>query len=162
MAPTDGELKSLKDKRSSAKRRVTISYNLLEPKVAEGILHDKTQYDRLLQEYNLFEVAYDNYVEALEAREDRDKQADFTNLGSYLKEVDDKIEDIKDKIWYSEAKEKFKNDNEKYENAKALVMQDVDEVTDKNAQELGEDPCSAVLSDGHHIAKILLLRTHHL
>ena len=129
MAPTDGELKSLKDKRSSAKRRVTIAYNLLEPKVAEGVLNDKTQYDRLLQEYNIFEVAYDNYAEALEAREDRDKQAAFTNLGSYLKEVDDKIEDLKGKIWYSEAKEKFKNDNEKYENAKALVMQDVDEVT---------------------------------
>ena len=144
MAPTDGELKSLKDKRSSAKRRVTIAYNILEPIVAEGVLKDKSQYDRLLQEYTLFEVAYDNYVEALEDRADRDDQADFTNLGSYLKEVNDKVEDIKSKIWFSEAEEKFDKDNQNYELAKAAVMGIVGRVTDKSVEELREDSRSQV------------------
>ena len=69
--PTDDQLKLLKEKRANAKRRVTITYNLLEPKASRGVLKesDKVLHNKLLQEYTLFEAAYDNYAEALETRE---------------------------------------------------------------------------------------------
>ena len=124
MAPSDAQLKSLKEKRANAKRRVTITYNLLEPKVARGVLNDsdKTLHNKLLQEYTLFESAYDNYAEALEQRDDRETNNDYIALGAYLKDVSDKIDDITDKLWFAEAEEKFQHDNENYEISKTAVM----------------------------------------
>ena len=116
------------------------------PKASRGVLKesDKVLHNKLLQEYTLFEAAYDNYAEALETREDRETLTDFTSLGAYLKEVSDKVDDIEDKLWFAEAEEKFVDDNEKYELAKSAVMIIVDKVTDKTPEELEKTPKARV------------------
>ena len=140
--PIDPELKSLKEKRSNAKRRVTITSNLLEPRLAKGSLKDsdKLLYDKLQQEYTMFEAAYDNYAAALEEREDHDDLPDFKNLGTYLKEISDKVDAIEDKYLYAVADEKFAEDNEKYELVKAKVMIIVDKTEKESVDELKSSP----------------------
>ena len=140
--PIDPELKSLKEKRSNAKRRVTITSNLLEPRLAKGSLKDsdKLLYDKLQQEYTMFEAAYDNYAAALEEREDHDDLPDFQSLGTYLKEISDKVDAIEDKYLYAVAEEKFAEDNEKYELVKAKVMIIVDKTEKATVDELKSSP----------------------
>mgnify|MGYP001167005051 CR=1 FL=1 len=66
--PTNDDLSKLKKARSSKKRAVTISYNILEQHdILENGLsdQDKVTYERLKMEFGIFAASHDDYINGL-------------------------------------------------------------------------------------------------
>ena len=137
--PTNDDLNKLKKARSSKKRAVTISYNILEQHdILENGLsdQDKVTYERLKMEFGIFAASHDDYINGLEETDGYQDDADWKTSATYYNDVHKKVYDMELKVQLASVREKFEEDFEIYKIARTKVHKTKSKFNDKSDEDL--------------------------